>query len=75
MLNVYTQWKQNGYFIRNIILLYYGKFILKYFYTVMQHHGVTNKRLKATHKVREVRQQLKDIMDQQKIKIILCFSI
>lgn len=76
MLNVYNQWKQNKYVLT--IILYYiiqVRLTSKYVFTDSYSASWCNEHfihIKAMRKVREVRQQLKDIMVQQKIEIISC---
>jgi len=74
MLNVYNQWKQNKYVVigrllYNVERVYIEMCFYSYSASWCNEHFI---HIKAMRKVREVRQQLKDIMVQQKIEIISC---
>lgn len=74
MLNVYNQWKQNKLVF---VVKYTIDSSLKHILYLLSSYSASwcNEHfihIKAMRKVREVRQQLKDIMVQQKIEIISC---
>lgn len=76
-LNVYNQWKTNKYdygvfiiflFVLNILMMQHFYFS-SYSASWCNEHFI---HVKAMRKVREVRQQLKDILDQQKLDFVSC---